>query len=260
MSDLLEFAGAHRMSDGWGALRELEFLQDIPRTNLEFWWRADSITNAANGDTITTLTNEAGTGDPTQGTLAARAIYRTDSINGRPALDFDGVDDHYIVNGPQVAFSAEDVPITVYMVYQLDTTSTTITAVSMGRAATTNTSLRFRNLNTGAYQVVKRDDTGTVVTRSGGTSKTTSVLRVDRSPGTTYDLWENETSEASALALNVGILTVNRFVLGASYELGALAEHFDGRVAEVLVYSTSHSDTTRLLISRYLKNKYRLYL
>lgn len=261
MSDLLEFAGGSRLSDTWGTLKEFEYLQDIPTANLQFWWRADKITNAANGDAIETLTNEAGTGNPTQGTLAARAIYRTNSINGMPALDFDGVDDNYLTaNTVSAPFLGEDLPITVYSVYSNDTISTTMAILSMGRAFTSNTNLRFAHLNTGVYRTVKRDDVGTAVIRDGGTSTTSPILRVDLSPGTTYSLWENETANISAGAFNVGTLTVTRFVIGANYELDALSQYFDGKLAEMIVYTTSHNDATRLLISRYLKNKYRLYL
>jgi len=261
MSDLLEFAGGSRLSDGWGTLKEFEFLQDFSKTGLEFWWRADGITTATDGDAIETLTNEAGTGDPTQGTLAARAIYRTNSINGKPALDFDGVDDNYLTaNTVSTPFSGEDLPITVYSVYSADSSSTTMAILSMGRAFTSNTNLRFAHLNTGVYRSVKRDDAGSAATRDGGTTKTTAVFRVDLSPGTTYSLWENETSEISAGAFNVGTLTLTRFVVGANYEQNVLTQYFNGKLAEMLVYSVSHTATERLLISRYLKNKYSLYL
>jgi hypothetical protein len=260
MSDLLEFAGTSELSDTWGTLKEFEFLQDIPRTNLEFWWKADDITTAADGDAITTLTNIAGTGNPTQGTLANRAIYRTNSINGRPALDFDGVNDYYIVNGPQAAFLGEDLPITAYAVYSADVTNVIMCYLSMGRVFTSGTSLRFINRDTGVYRAIKTDDAGTTVNRDGGTAKTTPVLRVDLSPGTTYSLWENETSEVSAGAFNVGNLTVARFAIGAAYIQDVVSGYFNGQIAEVLVYSTSHSEATRLLITRYLKNKYRLYV
>lgn len=260
MSDLLEFAGANRLSDTWGALREFEFLKNVPTANLEFWWKADDITTADDGDAITTLTNIAGTGDPTQSTLANRALYRAGVINGKPALEFDGVNDYYIANGPQSAFSGDDLPITAYAVFKADVTATTIYYMSMGRSTTTNTSLRFGHISSGVYRATKLADAGGIVNRNGGTTKTTPVLRVDLSTGTTYSLWENETNEVSSGNFDVGAQTLNRFVVGANYQQGSLADYFEGLIAEVLVYSTNHSDTTRLLITRYLKNKYRLYV
>ncbi len=261
MSDLLEFAGGSRLSDGWGTLKEFEFLQDVPLTNLEFWWRADSITNASDGAAITTLTNEAGTGNPTQGTLAARAIYRTNSINGRPALDFDGVDDYYIVNGPQAAFSGDDPPFTFYAVYSADVTNVEMTAVCLGRISTTNSRLSFGNTSTGLYRSEKLADGGGLTSRNFDTTKTYGVLRVNTSSGINIGNWENETDFGS-FTFDVGISTVNRFLIGAEL-FGAtvtVQEYFNGKIAEVLMYSANHTEATRLLISRYLKNKYRLYL
>jgi hypothetical protein len=261
MSDLLEFAGVSELSDTWGTLKEFEYLQDIPLTNLEFWWRADKITNASNGDAIETLTNEAGTGNPTQGTLAARAIYRTNQINGMPALDFDGVNDYYIVNGPQAAFSGDDLPFTFYAVYAADVTNADITVVCLGRSATTNSRLSFGHISTGVYRTEKLADAGGIAARNVDTTKTYGVLRVNTSSGTNIGNWENETDFGS-FTFDVGTSTVNRFLIGAEL-FGAtpvVQEYFNGKVAEVLLYSANHNDATRLLISRYLKNKYRLYL
>lgn len=262
MSDLLEFAGVSELSDGWGTLKEFEFLQDIPQDGLEFWWSADKITDAQNGDAIQTLTNETGGGSPTQGTLAARAIYRTNSINGKPALDFDGVDDVYITSGVVGAFSGEDIPLTIYAVTKADLAGTSMFALSLGRALTGSTAaIRAGHVNTGNYRFVKEDDAGVNISLSTGTTSTTTpILRVDSHPGTTYSFWENETNLRSGTSVNVGTLTLTRFAVGASYVGGVSSLFFNGQIAEILLYSAAHSEATRLLISRYLKNKYRLYL
>lgn len=260
MSDLLEFAGTSELSDTWGTLKEFEFLQDIPRTNLEFWWKADDITTAADGDAITTLTNIAGTGDPTQGTLANRAIYRTNAINGKPALQFDGINDHYTVNGPQSPFAGSDKPFTIYAVYTAGNNSTTMQYLSMGRSTTTNTSYRLGHQGNGNYRAAKYDDSATFEDFNFLQTLLTPIIRVDYSPGTTYSMWENETSRISNNAFNVGTMTINRFTIGCLLIATGTLQFFEGLISEVLVYSEAHSTANRLLVTRYLKNKYRMYV
>lgn len=69
------------------------------RTNLKLWLEADVLVSNADGDAIQTWPDISGNAnDFTQATLANRPLLKTDILNGRPALLFDGSND--LFTGP----------------------------------------------------------------------------------------------------------------------------------------------------------------
>ncbi len=69
------------------------------RTNLKLWLEADTLVANVDGDAIQTWPDISGSNnDFTQATLANRPLFKTNIINGRPALLFDGIND--VLTGP----------------------------------------------------------------------------------------------------------------------------------------------------------------
>lgn len=60
--------------------------------NLVRWFKADAITGLNDGDAVSTWTDSAGVGNAT-GTTTTRPLYKTNILNGLPAVRFDGTDD-----------------------------------------------------------------------------------------------------------------------------------------------------------------------
>ena len=62
--------------------------------NCKFWVDASHITGLNDGDTVTTWNDLSGQGNHiTQATAGYKPIYKTNIINGKPAVRFDGTDD-----------------------------------------------------------------------------------------------------------------------------------------------------------------------
>ena len=59
-------------------------------SGLQFWLKADAITGLNDGDPVTTWNDSSGSGRNATGVGAARPIYKTNIINGLPALQFSG--------------------------------------------------------------------------------------------------------------------------------------------------------------------------
>lgn len=61
---------------------------------LQLWLPADRITGLVDGDPVTTWSDLSGSGNnATQGTGAAKPLYKVNIANGRPGVLLDGVDD-----------------------------------------------------------------------------------------------------------------------------------------------------------------------
>lgn len=71
---------------------------------LQLWLDASQIVGLNDGDAVATWSDLSGTSnDATQGTAAARPIYKTAQLNGRPCVRFDGVND--LLNYPNSIFT-----------------------------------------------------------------------------------------------------------------------------------------------------------
>src|SRR5687767_7057806 len=61
---------------------------------LQLWLKADAITGLSDADPVTTWEDShTSNHDATQATGAAKPIYKTGIVNGKPVVRFDGVDD-----------------------------------------------------------------------------------------------------------------------------------------------------------------------
>lgn len=57
------------------------------------WLKADAITGLSDGDPVSTWGDSSGNGRDASGSGSARPVYKTNILNGKPTVRFDGVDD-----------------------------------------------------------------------------------------------------------------------------------------------------------------------
>lgn len=60
---------------------------------LVLWLKADAITGLNDGDAIDTWTDSSANGNNATGTTTTRPIYKTNIVNSKPVVRFDGTDD-----------------------------------------------------------------------------------------------------------------------------------------------------------------------
>jgi hypothetical protein len=64
-------------------------------SSLYVWLDADALTGLSDTDSVTTYTDQSGSGNsPTQSTSSLKPVYRTNIYNGLPTVRFDGTDDY----------------------------------------------------------------------------------------------------------------------------------------------------------------------
>lgn len=72
-------------------------------TGLTLWLKADAIAGLSDGDPVGTWSDSSGQGNhATQATAAKKPTYKTNIINGLPAVRFDGVDDYLQASIPDL--------------------------------------------------------------------------------------------------------------------------------------------------------------
>jgi len=208
---------------------------DIPDSGLMHQYEADNLSKS-DGDSVSTWPDQEGTDDLTAGNAPT---YRTDEINGKPAVSYDFSD--YL----SVSFSTISTPIQHFLVAKLDSTSENNTLLYDGGS-------NFQNgvgYDSGSWFITD-DDTNFI---TGGNANTN------------WNLWDaratfadHELSIDSSVVLNAPDGGVDQTGLTHTARSGRSASNndADARIAAHLIYDASASGFSESDVRDYLNDKY----
>ncbi len=204
---------------------------DVP--NMLMWLRADAITGLNDGDPVATWPDASGNGkNATQSNASKRPIYRTNEVNGLPALEFDASDDGLSTsaNPPR---------------------STTIIAVYKSRAGASGKTLNGGfSVFMGPYVSFYRNYTLAFVTGPQVTAGRW-VIHTFRQSSSLAELFiDGSASGSTTSTRNPGRIQLAR--------QGNYGERLDGSIAEVLVYSRTLTDTELADVHAWLQARYAI--
>jgi hypothetical protein len=209
------------------------------------WLKAESLV-ASDGDAITTWTDLSGNSNsPTQATAGKKPLYKTNIVNGKPVLRFDGSDD-YLTK----AFTLNQ-GFTVIMVYKqvaLGASGSHDIIFDGGSAAAALLGVNnapHTNMYAGA--VLQSGASPTFAPANGAFAVVTAVFN-----GGSSALYENGTQKFTG---NAGSQNAGGFTLAALGD-GSRTTQLD--VAEVLIYSSALSASERQQVETYLADRYGL--
>lgn len=221
-------------------------------SGLRLWLSADRITGLADGDPVTTWPDLSGqSNNATQSTTAAKPLYKTAIVNGRPGILFDGVDDFLTL--PAAVYNAllssdKSVFAVVKWVSVGAADGRVISGANTGSA--TRYAIRYTTgpvwgvlYTTGAAQAS--------ITASAGAIPSTSVSQIVETvqSGTSLIARVNGTQIATDPA-NAGTETAIAAGLGANaFGSGAFANVY---ICEVVVYNRALSTAEASAVRRYL--------
>jgi hypothetical protein len=187
---------------------------------------AGMTTPVANDGGIVVAVVDKGTSTHGRGNLGGTGTFRAAGINGKPAIEFDGVAQRFLIDinagVPSSLYAGSDIPSTTHWV-QKHTTNPAATKYAWGAGHSSNVSAHYRVSvgTTGSYTLRKRHDAGsTGVTASLLTTPaigSVDVLSI-RNNGTTVDVWRNGVQILTAAPLDQGTTTTNRMAIGAHYD------------------------------------------
>lgn len=219
-------------------------------SGLLVWFKADSgvfsdagSTPATNGDTVQQWNDQSGNAiHSSQATSGSRPTYRTNQINGLPAIDF--------ATSKWMAFTEQSLTdFSIFVVAKQGSVSTTKTIIG-GTDNTTKINLRFESFavrnsqhTIQSFEEAPTTDYVQICVNHSESAGGTTTLRVDECQTGTPD---------------TGTATLGVSHLGARLNSGTATEFLNGLIAEVIIYNTSLSATDRAAIEAYLRNKYAL--
>jgi hypothetical protein len=198
----------------------------------------------------------------TQGTISKYPALVSAGIGGKPAVDFDGVDDLL------AAASFSDATQGTVFVVALPRNVGASQAVLASRDEATATRNFYAGISNGAKQYVYHENAGAATAVVGDDSLVadTPYVLAWKSDGSSYTFWRNGDPQTltAAVGSNNGnwwgdVSARDNFTVGGS-KGASEGSWFNGLVAEVLVYETALTDAQRQRVERYLAKKYGITL
>jgi|GEM_PF-3266338 len=217
---------------------------------LLLWFKADSSvysdagsTPATNGGTVQQWNDVSGNAiHASQATSGSRPTYRTNQINGLPAVDF--------ATSKWMAFTEQTVTnFTVFVVAKQGSASASKTIVG-GTDNSTKINLRFV-----FFAVQNTQHTVVSFEEAPITDFVQICVNHSESAGGTTTLRVDEVQTGNP---DTGTATLGVSHLGAWLNSGTATEFLNGLIAEVIIYNGSLSTTDRAAIEAYLRTKYAL--
>ncbi len=228
-----------------------------PAPGYAAWFKADGITGLGDGDSVAIWEDaSANNKDATQSTISFRPIYRTNVLNGKPALRFDGANDRLVSPGQNNIWGLVN-DFTVFAVMRLDSVPGPGSQDVVGSSAISNNLDLFARRN---------DVGGNWLAHSSshdGTRNSDLVL----TPGRWYVLtWRLKVFQHLQIrAEKIYRLNDTGYSgIGTAPSQAAIgarqngANPLKGNIAEVIFYSSNLSDANMEATEDYLRQKYGL--
>jgi hypothetical protein len=217
---------------------------------------SDVSTITSSGGSVSSVRNKVNSGVPfIQGVGTDQPTTGTRTINGLNSLDFDGANDYLTANALASLFTGDDKPMTILSACLCDdpTVISQSSIWAVGSSATT-TPFYSQVYQNSLNVANRRDDSSSQVNSSAAYIAGNNVNCLVFT-GTTVSSYTNNTTNYSGTSQNTGVLTLDRFAIGATIR-STNTNFFNGIIGEVIIYNRALSDSERILVQRYLGNKW----
>lgn len=214
---------------------------------LQVWLKADSLALNDNDPVASWLDSTSNHIDVLQGIAGSKPLFKTNIINGKPIVRFDGIDD--VLESTAILIVPQ--PLTAF-------------AVSKFIQAGTNDSIFDSNNSTQRATIYKQNTdklsffAGTEVPEAVAETIPTAFFYLSGIfNGASSKLYKNgiNISSGNVGAQGLGNERTSTFRVGSA---NAGTSFYHGDIAEIIIYNSALSDTDRQSVETYLKNKYGL--
>ncbi|MEQ8353183.1 MAG: LamG-like jellyroll fold domain-containing protein [Leptospiraceae bacterium] len=228
--------------------------------DLAIWFKADDL-GLTDGDPVITWSDASGLGnDAFSGVAVQQPLFLESSLNGLPALQFDGTDDE--MQSTDIEFDSHTIIVVARFTNPFPGSDYRMNLLSKHHNFPNHsTALYFNWRNSGlSYASFRNSVDGTTEFFSGGPANQNEWYVVSGTfNGIVSSLFLNgELSDVSDL--NSGDINNTSFPFYIARNANTLAHRFKGEIAEIIMYSEHLSDQSRVEIECYLSLKYNLSL
>ena len=218
---------------------------------VRLWLDADSI-DAADGDAVGAWPDRSALGwIASQGNAALRPTFRVD-VGGRSVVNFDGLDDHLIINGTVVAGSANRTVIAVTRPDVIENNS----IIDLGDGTVDGSAFML------TPELALRIDGGNRFWQTSLPTQQQSIAVVTSTGSTTAALsaWINGVALSELLTSPSSINTQGAATVGGFTAVPTGYHSFAGDISEIVVYNRALTESERASVEQYLAAKYNIGL
>ncbi len=231
-------------------------LPAITSGTLRLWLKGDAgvITNSNNQ--VSQWTDQSPNGNNARQANSSQQpiLVRPAAINGRPALRFDGIQSSstgdYLVGTNDVGIPDA---YTSFVVAEPSSFSSVNVAAFVGAPGTVGAARGYALISGQLYLTTWNNDYNTGFSPSAGTYRIwTERFNTNRTFAEMFDRTSSASSNFSWTVSSIQTPSAGYYIGG----LGAFIRSFGGDIAEVIYYKGSLSDSDRLAVETYLRQKY----
>jgi hypothetical protein len=220
---------------------------------------ANAAQQLGNGDPLTNWQDASGQGYEATVSGSAAPVLTYNAINGQPAVRFDGVDDHLVLNGGFADFTSG---LSVYIVARPTAVRSGSKLLMLGNGAGQQ-NIGFGRAGGGAGLQYFVDGSGGVRwfnTNNALVTGEAALFSVVQgggaaNAGTTATVEKNGTSVGSGASWVPPVVTRATNYIGRSYWADGL---FQGDIAEILIYDRVLTAEEQATVKEYVAQKYGL--
>jgi hypothetical protein len=210
---------------------------------LKLWLKADSLA-LSDGAVVATWTDNSGTANNATQTGTAQPVYKTNIVNGKPVVRFDGVND-FMQLATEITLSADFI---LYAVYKTTGDNCLVGAVAVNNQL-------FRVGEAGGNQLSLYDGVGGTLSGTLSVSRSSWNLGFIRRPPTGgYQFFD---ASGNIGIGGAGSPTLKAGVIGA-VESPPIGLYTSGDVAEIILYDNQLASADVNAVRDYLKTKYAI--
>lgn len=218
------------------------------------WLKADAL-SLSNNDPVSSWTDSSGNGHAAvQATASKRPLYKTNSLNGQPAVQFDGADDDLLVSGLATAMSDDDTYLDIWVLKPNSTNNfPMLSSYPLGSAAEW-----FLALPQGG-DVWWGHQANNSVSYDASIGLAWQILSVTKQATEVGELHVNGAEVTSFTESGLGMQSTP--TMSGDARMGGYFEpgwNLDGLIAERIVLNGVPRDGQRQMVEGYLAHKYGL--
>ena len=234
------------------------------------WLKADSI-SGSDGDDVTAWSDSSGEGhNVTVPTSASnRPHYKTNIMNGQPAILFNGSNEEYLTtSGIDAMF--DEVDFSIFLVVKPTSVSTNDQHMfggyqstnwsSIGSAVSNVTSFGINSSS--KFQIKGKSTSGDNTVSADSLADNTGYVLSGVYDYSATTMWQfiNGTQTGKETAIDIGTSTANTPEIGAITAEGRggtnVTNEYTGYIAEIIMFNSVLSERNLVDVNHYLGNKY----
>jgi len=229
-------------------------------SDLSVWLDAND-TSFSNNDAVSTWTNKGSGNDTTQSDSSKRPIFKTNLLNGKPGVQFDGSNDCL-----QITSLPLNTYISVFVVAKTETTGLPFVEHSANTNNTDGIFIYGGTFSTGQVNRGGNKNSTDVATGSTwfGNTPTQACWIINEIPsaGTMFTIWKDGTSQGPFSVVSGNNTAISNSSVTETLNIGArnngASVLTDGDWHELIIYNTALSTTDRQKLEGYLAHKWGL--